>query len=174
MPSERKDNMDSNKEVSHLVSEERRIIETGIRHGSTKTAIARTIGKDNSTVGKEIKLHRKLKYKCTLPRECANYKHCNGCSNYSRCRFDKYIYDPADAQREYETTLVDSRSGYNITTQEAKALGEKIKPLLKQGLSPFAILQAHPEIGLSEKMLYTYIENPVYFPPTITTFLETT
>ena len=43
-------------------------------------------------------------------------------------------------------TLVDSRSGYNITTQEAKALGEKIQPLLKQGLSPYAILQAHPEI----------------------------
>ena len=59
-------------------------------------------------------------------------------------------------------TLVDSRSGYNITTQEAKALGEKIEPLLKQGLSPYAILQAHPEIGLSEKTLYTYIENKVF------------
>ena len=63
MPSERKEIMNSNKEVTHLSAEERRIIETGIRHGSTKTAIARTIGKDNSTVGKEIKLHRKLKYK---------------------------------------------------------------------------------------------------------------
>lgn len=59
-------------------------------------------------------------------------------------------------------TLVDSRSGYNITTQEAKTLGEKIQPLLKQGLSPYAILQAHPEIGLSEKTLYTYIENNVF------------
>lgn len=76
MPSERKVNMDSNKEVTHLVSEERRIIETGIRHGSTKTAIAKNIGKDNSTVGKEIKLHRKLKFKCSLPRECSNYRHC--------------------------------------------------------------------------------------------------
>ena len=46
--------MDSKKEVTHLSSEERRIIETGIRHGSAKTAIAKTIGKDNSTVGKEI------------------------------------------------------------------------------------------------------------------------
>ena len=64
--------MDSNKEVTHLSSEERRIIETGIRNGSTKTAIARTIGKDNSTVGKEIKLHRKLKYKSSLARECSN------------------------------------------------------------------------------------------------------
>ena len=59
-------------------------------------------------------------------------------------------------------TLVDSRSGYNISTLEAKELGEKIQPLLKQGLSPYAILQAHPEIKLSEKTLYTYIENKVF------------
>ena len=182
--------MDSNKDVTHLTSEERRIIETGIRNGSTKTAIARTIGKDNSTVGKEIKLHRKLKHKCFLPRECSNYKHCkhnracfpgcedfvqftckrrdrspgacNGCKVNSSCRFDKYYYDPAEAEHEYRMTLVDSRSGYNITTLEAKALGEKIEPLLKQGLSPYSILQAHPEIHLSEKTLYTYIENKVF------------
>ena len=182
--------MDSSKDVTHLTSEERRIIETGIRNGSTKTAIANIIGKDNSTVGKEIKLHRKLKFKSTLPRQCANYRHCkyeracfpecedfvqfvckrrdrspgacNGCKVSSSCRFDKYYYDPAKAEHEYKMMLVDSRSGYNITTQEAKALGEKIQPLLKQGLSPYAILQAHPEIGLSEKTLYTYIENKVF------------
>ena len=182
--------MDSNKDVTHLTSEERRIIETGIRNGSTKTAIAKTIGKDNSTIGKEIKLHRKLKFKCTLPRPCANYRRCkykrecrpncegfvqftckrrdrspgacNGCKVNSSCRFDKYYYDPADAEHEYRMTLVDSRSGYNITTQEAKAIGEKIEPLLKQGLSPYAILQAHPEINLSEKTPYTYIENKVF------------
>ena len=182
--------MDTHSEITHLTSEERRIIESGVRHGSTKTAIAKTIGKDNSTVGKEIKLHRKLKHPTSLPRECSNYKHCkygrecfpecedyeqftckrrdrspgacNGCSNYSRCRFNKYIYDPAEAEHEYRMTLVDSRSGYNITTLEAKELGEKIQPLLKQGLSPYAILQAHPEIQLSEKTLYTYIENKVF------------
>jgi len=59
-------------------------------------------------------------------------------------------------------TLTDSRTGYNITEQEAKDLGEKIRPLLKQGLSPYSILQAHPEIGISEKTLYTYIENKVF------------
>jgi len=141
-------------------------------------------------VGKEIKLHRKLKHKCPFPQECSNYKHCkykracfpgcedfrlftckrrdrspgacNGCKVNTYCRFDKYYYDPAEAEHEYKMTLVDSRSGYNITTQEAKALGEKIQPLLKQGLSPYSILQAHPEINLSEKTLYTYIENKVF------------
>lgn len=35
--------MDTNSEITHLTSEERRIIESGVRHGSTKTAIAQTI-----------------------------------------------------------------------------------------------------------------------------------
>jgi len=182
--------MDSKDNVTHLTIEERRIIETGIRHGSTKVAIAKTVGKDNSTIGKEIKLHRHLKHPTSLPCECANYKHCkfgrqcfpecedfdlfkckrrdrspgacNGCSNYSHCRFNKFIYDPSEAEHEYRTTLSDSRAGFNITTSEAKELGEKIQPLLKQGLSPYAILQAHPEIEQCEKTLYTYIENNVF------------
>lgn len=54
-------------EVKHytaLTLEERRLIEHGINNGSTKKAIVEVIGKDNSTVGKEIKLHRTLSYKC--------------------------------------------------------------------------------------------------------------
>ena len=48
--------MSERNEFTHLTLEERRVILTGIRNGSTKTAIAQTIGKDKSTVGKEIKL----------------------------------------------------------------------------------------------------------------------
>ena len=44
----------------HLTLEERRIIRKGIEDGLTKTAIANTLGKDKSTIGKEIKLHRFL------------------------------------------------------------------------------------------------------------------
>lgn len=175
---------------THLTSEERSIIETGIRNGSTKTAIAKTIGKDNSTVGKEIKQHRYLKHKSPLALECANYKKCkhgrectvecpdyekftctrrdrspgacNGCKNYNYCRFDKYVYEAGHAQNEYETTLVNARAGYNITPEEAKDLGEKIMPLLKKGLSPYAILQALPDLGVCEKTIYTYLENGVF------------
>ena len=130
----------------HLTSEERGIIEVGIRNGSTKAAIATLLGKDNSTIGKEIKLHRQLKHKSPFPLECTNYKKCkhgrhctiecpdydqficrrrdrspgacNGCKSYSYCRFDKYVYEAGHAQNEYETTLADARSGYNITAQE--------------------------------------------------------
>lgn len=44
----------------HLTHEEHFIIETGIRSGSSKKAIADTLGKDKSTIGKEIKLYQSI------------------------------------------------------------------------------------------------------------------
>lgn len=174
----------------HLTHEERKIIEAGIRNGATKTAIGKTIGKEKSTVGKEIKLHRNIKFRSSLPRQCANYAHCehkrrctadckefvefsctrrdrspgacNGCSNYSHCRFDKYYYNADEAQREYESTLSDSREGVNLTTDEAKAIGAVVKPLLQKGQSPYHIIEAHPELNICEKTLYNYINNDVF------------
>jgi len=175
---------------SHLTLEERRIILTGIINGSTKTAIAQTIGKDKSTVGKEIKLHRVLSHKCTLPLECSSYRKCvhgrlcsadcpdflpfhcsrrdrspgacNGCSGWLGCRFNKYTYSPEEAQLDYRSTLIDSRQGVNLTVPEAKKMAAVISPLLKQGLSPYRILQLHPELSISEKTLYTYIEDGIF------------
>lgn len=182
--------MSETNSFSHLTLEERRIILTGITNGSSKTAIAQTIGKDKSTVGKEIKLHRALTHKCKMPLECNNYRRCvfgrqctpncpeyspfkcsrrdrtpgacNGCSKWSKCHFDKYRYCPEDAHMDYRTTLVDSREGVNLTVQEARAIADVIAPLLKQGQSPFQILAAHPELNISEKTLYNYIENDVF------------
>lgn len=175
---------------THLTLEERRIILTGITNGSTKTAIAQTIGKDKSTIGKEIKRHRTLSHKCKMPLECSNYRSCahgrkctadcpeyipfrcsrkdrspgacNGCSNWSHCRFDKYTYSPEDAHHDYRLTLVDSRLGVNLTTPEAKQMAQIIGPLLKQGLSPYEILCIHPELGICEKTLYNYIESGIF------------
>ena len=182
--------MCQNNSFSHLTLEERRIILTGITNGSTKSAIAQTIGKDKSTVGKEIKLHRVLTHKCKMPLECSNYRKCvfkrncspdcpeyspfrcprrdrspgacNGCSNWSRCHFSKYQYSPEGAQLDYKETLTDSRSGVNLTVQEAKAMAAILTPLLRQGQSPFQIITSHPELGISEKTLYNYIEGDVF------------
>ena len=55
--------MENTNKNQHLTAEERQIIATGIGNGSTKAAIAETLGKEKSTIGKEIKLHRYLKHK---------------------------------------------------------------------------------------------------------------
>lgn len=58
--------MSSSNAFTHSTLEERRIILTGITNRSTKTAIAKTIGKDKSAAAKEIKLHRVLAHKCQI------------------------------------------------------------------------------------------------------------
>lgn len=63
---------------------------------------------------------------------------------------------------DYRTTLIDSRQGVNLTVQEAKQMAAVIAPLLKQGHSPYQIVTNHPELGISEKTLYNYIENDVF------------
>ena len=174
----------------HLTLEERRIIETGIRNGSSKTAIAMTLGKDKSTVCKEINLRRVLKTKCKLPLECAGYKKCkhdrqctsdcldyvpftckrrdrspgacNGCENLHKCRFSHWVYVPEDAEHEYRQTLISSRQGINITDERLKEIGGILAPQIKRGKSVYAILQAHPEIELSEKTIYNYIESGAF------------
>ena len=57
---------------------------------------------------------------------------------------------------------MESRSGVNATLSTIQELGELIKPLLDKGQSVYAILEAQPEIGLSEKTIYTYIETGVF------------
>ena len=175
---------------AHLSLSDRQIIETGITNGSTKTAIAKNLGKDKSTIGKEIKSHRKLTHKFNLPLECSNYQKCklgrscrpecsdyipfsckrrdrspgacNGCFKYTRCRFDKYRYSAIDAHNEYKEDLVNSRIGVNATVNQINELGNKIKPLLQQGQSIYAIKINHPEITVCEKTLYNYVENGVF------------
>lgn len=181
--------MSSNNKNLHLTKQERIIIEKGIENGSTKAAIALTIGKDKSTVGKEIKKHRVLVHKSSYKINCANMKNCshnhicnncadfkaftcnrrdrspgacNGCSKYTHCRYDKYRYKADSSHKKYREDLVDSRTGINMTYEECKAMAEIIVPLIKAGHSPYHIVTNHPELNISEKTLYNYIENGIF------------
>ena len=181
--------MSSNNKNLHLTAQERLIIEKGIENGSTKAAIALTIGKDKSTVGKEIKKHRELVHKSSYKINCANMKNCshnhvcdncadfkpftcnrrdrspgacNGCSKYTHCRYDKYRYKADFSHKKYREDLVDSRTGINMPYEECKAMADIIVPLIKAGHSPYHIVTNHPELNISEKTLYNYIENGIF------------
>lgn len=181
--------MSSNNKNLHLTAQERLIIEKGIENGSTKAAIALTIGKDKSTVGKEIKKHRELVHKSSYKINCANMKNCshnhvcdncadfkpftcnrrdrspgacNGCSKYTYCRYDKYRYKADFSHKKYREDLVDSRTGINMSYEECKAMADIIVPLIKAGHSPYHIVTNHPELNISEKTLYNYIENGIF------------
>lgn len=182
--------MSSNNKNLHLTVQERIIIEKGIENGFTKAAaIALTIGKDKSTVGREIKKHRELVHKSSYKINCANMKNCShnhvcvncadfkpftcnrrdrspgacsGCSKYTHCRYDKYRYKADFSHKKYREDLVDSRTGINMSYEECKAMADIIVPLIKAGHSPYHIVTNHPELNISEKTLYNYIENDIF------------
>lgn len=182
--------MSSNNKNLHLTVQERIIIEKGIENGFTKAAaIALTIGKDKSTFGKEIKKHRELVHKSSYKINCANMKNCShnhvcdncadfkpftcnrrdrspgacsGCSKYTHCRYDKYRYKADFSHKKYREDLVDSRTGINMSYEECKAMADIIVPLIKAGHSPYHIVTNHPELNISEKTLYNYIENDIF------------
>ena len=174
---------------THLTLDERKIIQTGIENRSTKAAIAITLAKDETTIAKEIKKHRKLSPRnvalypsvCKFRKECGGCKHkcdkfeeikckfrdrspgaCNKCSNLSKCHLDKYFYYANKADEEYRYDLVDSRQGINMTTSERTELANILVPLINQGQSIYQIKSAHPEIKQSEKCLYNYIDEGVF------------
>ena len=174
---------------THLTLDERKIIQTGIENRSTKAAIAITLAKDETTIAKEIKKHRKLSPRnvalypsvCKFRKECGGCKHkcnkfeeikckfrdrspgaCNKCPNLSKCHLDKYFYYANKADEEYRYDLVDSRQGINMTTSERNELANILVPLINQGQSIYQIKSAHPEIKQSEKCLYNYIDEGVF------------
>ena len=83
---------------------------------------------------------------------------CNGCPSKTGCRKDKFYYKATTANRDYRTILVESREGINTTEADLKILDEIVSPLINQGQSPAMILMNHPELNVSEKTIYNYIE----------------
>ena len=63
------------------------------------------------------------------------------------------------AQERYESSLVSSRQGINISEKNLKKLDELVSPLIKQGQSVKLIYSNHKsEIGCSIRCLYNYID----------------
>ena len=179
-------------DYTHLTLQERMTIQMGIENRSTKIAIAKTIGKDPTTVAKEIRKHRILKprkklYHKTIcihrqeckgcrkrENRCERYKEsgckerdrspgsCNGCRKTGYCYLPHYFYYADIAHEVYQKTLVETRVGISIDEQRRKEIADILVPLVKKGQSFYQILVNHPEIGLSDKTLYNYIDLGVF------------
>ena len=98
---------------------------------------------------------------------CSRLQHapfvCNGCKKpKNKCTIaNKYDYDPAFAQRKYEELRASSREGINRTKSELHSIDDTITPLIRNGQSPYMILKNHPELNMSVRTLYNYIEQGV-------------
>jgi IS30 family transposase len=87
---------------------------------------------------------------------------CNKCTKAKKCNLDKYFYDAESAEREYRRQLSESREGINLTPEQRESIGNTLSPLLNNGQSVHQALSAHPEIPVSERAIYNYIESGVF------------
>ncbi|ERI80611.1 MAG: IS30 family transposase [[Clostridium] symbiosum] len=84
---------------------------------------------------------------------------CNGCDKQiNHCTIaHKYTYDARFAHRKYKEKLSDSRAGINLTKRELHQKDIIVSPLIQQGQSPYQIVTNHPELEMSVRTVYTYM-----------------
>ena len=74
----------------------------------------------------------------------------------------KYYYNGRAADRKYREILISSRSGINMTKHQLHQKDQIISPLIEQGQSPYQILTNHPELDMSVRSMYTYIDKGLF------------
>ena len=89
---------------------------------------------------------------------------CNGCPmKINHCTIaHKYRYDARFADRKYRELLSSSRAGINMTRHQLHQKDQIITPLIAQGQSPYQILINHPELDMSVRSMYTYIDKGLF------------
>ena len=89
---------------------------------------------------------------------------CNGCpKKVNHCTIaHKYTYNARFSDRKYREKLSDSRAGINLTKHELRKKDLIISPLIKQGQSPYQIVTNHPELDLSVRTVYSYLDQGLF------------
>lgn len=161
--------MNNEKRNKHMTLEDRIEIQECLNKGMTFKAIAQRIGKDQTTVSKEIKLHGKTytnsftKTDECCPRLLKAPFVCNGCSkrNHSNCPHVRRMYQAKTAQREYETVLTESREGIPLTKEEFYKTEAIISSAVKAGQNVYHAIQAN-NLSVSKTTVYRHIECGYY------------
>lgn len=94
---------------------------------------------------------------------------CNGCDKpIHKCTIaHKYNYDARFADRKYHEKLSESRSGISLSKRELHDIDKVVTPLVAQGQSPYQICTNHPELGISVRTMYSYIDRGLLTPRNI-------
>ena len=125
----------------HLTLDDRIEIQECLAKGMTFKAIANRIGKNQTTVSREVKAHAQSHsngYTRTeeyCPKLLKAPFVCNGCEMKSRakCPYIRRIYVAKTAQSSYEETLVESRSGIPLNKESFYETEQIISNAVKQG-----------------------------------------
>lgn len=150
------------KKQKHLTLEDRREIETGLRENKSFKEIAAIIGKDPTTVSKEVKKHISITNALNPDSPpCSQLLRppyvCNGCPSRSRCRLERHRYQARTAHDEYRDALVDSRTGVALNREAFYRADEILYDgVVNKGQHIYHIVSTH-NLGMSKSTVYRNI-----------------
>ncbi len=160
------------KKNKHMSLDDRIEIQSCLNHAMTFKTIARLIGKDQTTISKEIKKHITVSSVESLTRSDASGAAvviqpcpqllkapfvCNACKKrHIRCPFQKQLYLAKNAHREYETLLTQSREGIPLNKEMFYEVDSIISQGIKKGQHLYHVIQAN-NLGISQATVYRHL-----------------
>lgn len=155
----------------HLTLKDREEIQDCLNHGMTFKAIAVRVGKDQTTVSKEVKKHLKT-YPATMkgknsdgislensvcPKLLKAPFVCNSCQKRrTYCVFPKQVYQAQTAQNEYESLLSEAREGIPLNKEEFYDMDAVVSDGIKRGQHLYHIMQSN-SLGISKSTVYRHL-----------------
>ncbi|MBR5718117.1 MAG: IS30 family transposase [Clostridia bacterium] len=157
--------MNNEKKNKHMTLDDRIEIQGCLYRGMSFKAIAKRIGKDPTTVSKEVKSRAKTYYSNfsktneTCPKLMKAPFVCNGCKkqNHSDCIYPRKKYQAKAAQEEYETVLRECREGIFLNKEEFYKNDAVISEAVKNGQHIYHAVMAN-KLSVSKSTVYRYIE----------------
>ena len=161
----------SERKHKHLTPSDRQEIMECLDKGMTFKAIARRVGKDPTTISKEVKKHievqesqiittksdgtRVKEQRC--PRLLKVQQICNSCEKRrSKCGYQKQFYIASKAQFEYRTLLVEAREGIPFTKEEFWESDKIIAEGIRKNQRLYHIMKSN-EVGFSISSAYRHL-----------------
>lgn len=150
------------KEHKHMTYENRIVIETLLKQGVSINLIAKTIGKNSSSIYREIKKRREKlndsNQHCSLTNKTPFI--CRSCNKKGGCKMIRYGYHAKNAQLNYLSKLKDTRKGIDATEDELEYLDNILKDrIVMKNQSIYHFYQTEKDnLGFSLSTIYRYID----------------
>ena len=153
------------KKNKHLTQEDRTEIQECLDHSMTFKAIGKRVGKDQTTISKEVKKHIHYRSKEAIPTGddlCPLLLRapfvCNPCrKRHYSCGFRKRYYDAKSAQAAYEMLLSDAREGVPLSREAFYETDRIVSAGIKRGQHLYHIIQTN-KLSASKSTIYRHLK----------------
>lgn len=163
---------------NQLKESQRETIQILLNKGKSFTEIGEAIGKDRTTISKEVRRNRYIKSNFydafdikginDAIQKCNKLNHkpyvCNNCPNKKFCNKHHLYYEYKLAEKHYQDNLIESRTGIDIKPETIDDIEYQIVPLIKnKKQSVNQVYINHSDIlYFSKSTFYKYVDLGVF------------